>query len=204
MKTSDGKLFVIGGASRSGKTAWTKKRVWKLKRVIVWDVEDQWSKIKGFQRITSNAELVRLCSAVNGPLKIAFVAGGDLSKAFDLWAGCVFYWGRYCGPCVAVAEELADVSTPAKAPGNWGMLIRRGLKRGITIYAISQRWAEADKTALGNASRFVIFRVVGKDNKYMAERSGVPVDTITGLKPLHFVLVDAESGAISKVQKLKF
>lgn len=125
---------------------------------------------------------------------MAYVPGhGDIRAHFDLWAGCVMLWGRYSGPCVAVAEELADVSSQAKAPGNWGVLLRRGLKRGISVYAISQRWAESDKTAVGNASEFVCFRMSsGDDIAYMSRKTRVPVSELEGLAQLEFVRLTVE------------
>ena len=83
-----------------------------------------------------------------GPLRLAYVAGGSLQDEFDFWAGCVMYAGRYVEPLEAIAEELADVTSPGKAPGCWGILIRRGLKRGITLRCISQRWSEDRKSVV--------------------------------------------------------
>lgn len=187
LETVDGRLIVIAGASRSGKTAYTSKAIKTEKRVIVWDVEDQWSKLRGFQRVTSRAALLKAVQA-KGAARLAYVAGGDIKAEFDFWAGCAFHWARYYGPAVAIAEELADVTTSAKAPGNWGILLRRGLKRGATIYAISQRWSEADKTAVGNASEFVLFRMSsGDDVRYMSRKTRVPVTALEGLQPLEYV-----------------
>lgn len=181
MKTIDGELVVIAGKSRSGKTIHTAQRIKKHPRAIVYDPEDQWGALPGFRRITSRAELVAAVQK-SGAAKLAFVPSGDLKAAFDFWAGCAFYWGRYHGACAAVAEEIADVTTSSKAPGNWGILLRRGLKRGITIFAISQRWAEADKTALGNATEFVCFAMLPMDQDYMAKRTGIPADELATLR----------------------
>lgn len=187
LETVDGRLVVIAGASRSGKTAYTVRATKSAARIVVWDVEDQWSKLRGFRRITSRAALLAAMQKP-GPAKIAYVAGGEIKDEFDFWAGCVFYWARYSGPAVAVAEELADVTNASKAPGNWGILLRRGLKRGLSIFAISQRWSEADKTAIGNASEFVLFRMSsGDDVKYMSRKTRVPVTELDGLKPLEYV-----------------
>lgn len=187
MKTIDGRLVVVSGASRTGKTAWTRSQVEGRSRVLVWDVEDQWSTLRGFARITTRAELLSAAEA-RGPLRAAFVAGGDLGSAFDFFAGCASYAGRHVEPLTVVAEELADVTTPAKAPGNWGILLRRGLKRGIDIFAISQRWAEADKTALGNASEYVMFMSSSADDvRYLARKTRVPVADLDALRPLEFV-----------------
>lgn len=184
MLTNDGRLIVISGASRSGKTAYVKKQTAKDTRILAWDPEDQWSRLPGWQRITTRAQLAALVQK-GGSYKAGFVVGGDLQADFNFWAQCVMYAGKHVGPLTAIGEELADVSTPGKAPQHWGILIRRGLKRGITIYAISQRWAEADKTAIGNASEFVVFRASGDDVRYIARKSRIPEDDIAALKPTY-------------------
>lgn len=194
MKTKDGKLYVIGGASRSGKTAWTVLKVAKAPRVWAWDPEAQWCELRGWRKVTTRAELLKAAEKP-GAQRVAYVAGGTLAAEFDFWAGCAMYAGRYVEPLDVVAEELADVTTPAKAPGNWGILLRRGLKRGISIYAISQRWSEADKTAIGNASEFVLFRLSsGDDIRYLSRKTRVPEADLVGLARLEFVRFDAVEG----------
>lgn len=198
MKTDDGRLFVIGGASRSGKTAWTRKAVKGARRVCAWDPEDQWAQLPGWRRVTTRADLLREVTKP-GAFKIAYVAGGALPAEFGYWAGVVFHAGRYVGPLACIAEELADVTNPSKAPGDWGILLRRGLKRGITIYALSQRWSEADKTAVGNASDFVLFRQSSADDvRYLSRKTRVPESELDGLKPLEFVKFDALTGKIER------
>lgn len=203
MKTQDGRLYVIAGASRSGKTAWTRKQTAKARRAFAWDPEDQWAQLPGWVKVTTRKELLAAAQR-KGPQRIAYVAGGDLKAEFDFFAGCAMYAGRYVGPLDVIAEELADVTTPSKAPGNWGILLRRGLKRGITLWCISQRWSEADKTAVGNASDFVVFRQSsGDDVAYLARKTGLDVDAIRGLAPLDFVHLDALTGQ-HKRGRLKF
>lgn len=203
MKTEDGRLTVVAGASRSGKTAWVRKAIAKDKRVFVWDVEDQWSKLPGYTKVETQAALFAIAKKP-GPLKVAYVAGGDLKKEFDFWAGCVQCAGRYVAPVTAICEEIADVTTPSKAPGNYGILLRRGLKRGNDIYTISQRWAEADKTAVGNASAFVMFRMSsGDDVRYMARKTMVPFEELAGLKTIFYEGTDrVKETFFVKVDKL--
>ena len=203
MKTNDGQLFVIAGASRSGKTAWTRKRIAKARRIWAWDPEAQWCELPGWRKVSTRAELLAWAQKP-GAQKVAFVAGGQLKEDFDFWAGAVMYAGRYVALLDAVAEELADVTTPSKAPGNWGILVRRGLKRGISLYCISQRWSEADKTAFGNASDFVIFRQSsGDDVTYLARKTRVEQGEINGLVPLQYVHMNALNGEILR-GKLRF
>jgi hypothetical protein len=203
VKTQDGRLYVIAGASRSGKTIWTARQTAKARRVFAWDPEDQWSQQRGYRKVTTRAQLLEAVQKP-GPVKVAYVVGGQLAPEFDFFAGCAMYAARYVGPCDVIAEELADVTTPAKAPGNWGILLRRGLKRGATIWAISQRWSEADKTAVGNASDFVVFRQSsGDDSIYLARKLRLKVEEIDALMPLEFIKKDALTGQVDK-GKLKF
>lgn len=203
METVDGKLVVIGGRSRSGKTAYTVQAVKNAKRLAVWDPEDQWSQLRGFKRVTTRTALVAEILKP-GAFKIAFVAGGDLKAEFDYWAHTIFHAGRYIAPLDCIAEELADVTSPAKAPGNWGILLRRGLKRGINIYAISQRWAEADKTAVGNASEFVLFAQSSQDDvRYLARKTRVPERLINELVPLEYITFNPSTSTHVK-RKLTF
>lgn len=203
MKTEDGRLYVIAGASRSGKTAWTRQRTAKARRVLAWDPEAQWCEGPGWRKATTRAQLLQAAQAP-GPQRVAYVAGGKLGEEFNFWAGCAMYAGRYVEPVHAIAEELADVTTPSKAPGNWGILLRRGLKRGITIWAISQRWSEADKTAVGNATDFVVFRQSsGDDVRYLARKTRIAEAEINTLAPLQYVHLDALTGEIRR-GKLRF
>lgn len=198
MQTTDGRLYVIAGASRTGKTAWTAKHVKKSRRVIAYDPDEQWCQLPGWQRIETHAELLAATSQ-KGPARIAFIPGLDLHKSFQYFCKCALRWGRKFGPCDIVAEELADVTSASKAPGQWGLLLRRGLKRGISVYAISQRWAEADKTAMGNASLFVCFMMAtGDDISYMARKTRIPVPELEILKPLEFVTFDTATKNISR------
>lgn len=187
MKTEDGRLEVISGASRCGKTSYVAAEVEGVGRICAWDPEDQWAQLPGWVRVTNRRDLLQIMNR-HGPQKVAYVAGGKLSEHFNFWAGVVMYACRYVEPLAIIAEELADVTSPSKAPGNWGVLLRRGLKRGAVIYAISQRWAEADKTALGNSSSFIIFRQnTADDARYMARKTRVPQAEIDALRPFEFI-----------------
>jgi hypothetical protein len=196
LKTDDGRLIVVSGASRCGKTTQVANEVKNERRICAWDPEDQWSKLPGWRKVTSRRALMEAMQA-RGHVRIAFVPGPDLKGDFDFWCAVVFHAGRFVAPLVAVAEELADVTTPSKAPGHWGILLRRGLKRGIKIYAISQRWAEADKTAIGNCSEFILFAARGDDIKYIARKARVPEERLEALAPLEFLRVDPLTKAIT-------
>lgn len=189
MKTSDGKLFVISGASRCGKSTKVARMVRSSRRAIAWDPEAQWCELPGWRKVTTRRQLLAAVQA-RGHMRIAYVSAGDLKADFDYCCRCAYFAGRYIEPIDFVGEELADVTTTSKAPPGWGILVRRGLKRGINIYAISQRWAEADKTAMGNASVYVIFASRGEDVNYIARKTMLPVTELAELRALEYIVFD--------------
>ncbi|GGI16909.1 hypothetical protein [Oxalicibacterium faecigallinarum] len=189
MKTIDGRLIVVSGASRCGKSTQVARMVATSKRVVAWDPEDQWAALPGYRKITTRDELLQAIQTP-GHMRLAYVTGGNLKDEYDFLCRAVFYAGRYIKALDFIGEELADVSTPGKAPTHWGILVRRGLKRGINIYAISQRWAEADKTAIGNASEYVCFLSRPDDTDYVAKKTGIPVAELAALEAFEFIQYD--------------
>jgi hypothetical protein len=203
VKTQDGRLVILGGASRSGKTAYARKEAGKASPAFCFDIEAQWGALPGWVRFDS-AQAWAAAVLSGRPGRYALVPSGDLSQAFAYFCSIVFRYADTRGRCTVIAEELADVTSIGKAPAKWGALLRRGLKRGVSIFAISQRWAEADKTALGNASEFVIFRQSSADDvKYLARKTRVPAKEIDALLPLEFVKYDALSQTHTR-GKLRF
>ncbi len=199
----DGRLIVLAGASRSGKTAYARKQAGARNPAFAFDIEDQWGLMPGWTRHDSASLFAGAVLAHRGG-RHAFVPSGNLADCFAYFCTVVFTYASKHGACSVIAEELADVTSPGKAPSAWGSLVRRGLKRGVTIYAISQRWAEADKTALGNASEFVLFRQSSADDvRYLARKTRVPAEEINDLKPLEFVRYDAHAQTHTR-GKLRF
>lgn len=189
MKTVDGRLTVVSGASRCGKSTLVAKLVASSRRVVAWDPEDQWAALPGYRKITTRDEMWEAIRTP-GNMRLAYVTGGDLKEEYDFLCRAVFYAGRYIKAMDFIGEELADVSSPGKAPTHWGILVRRGLKRGINIYAISQRWAEADKTAIGNASEYICFLSRPDDTKYVARKTGIPVEELAALNAYEYIQCD--------------
>lgn len=189
MITQDGKIFIFSGKTRSGKTAKAVLLEKALKKpfVIAWDPDAQWCDLPGFKKITSIVQLREIVKAGKRG-KYAFVCNGDLKADFEKVCACVFHYAMFFGESLFIAEELADVTGSGKAGPEWGKVVRRGLKRGLSIIAISQRWQEADKTALDNASEAFIFApATVKGAKYLHEMIGLPVTVITELQRFQFV-----------------
>lgn len=188
MITNDGKIYIFSGKARSGKSAKAAllEKALKYKTVFAWDPEAQWCDQPGFKKITSIIQLREIVKA--GKVgKYAFVCNGDLRAGFEKMCACVFHWGMFFGPALYIAEELSDVTSTAKAGPYWGMLIRRVLKRGVSVFAISQRWQESDKTAIGNYSEAFIFKPTPRDESYVAAVFGLPLQEVVSLRQFEFI-----------------
>lgn len=194
-------ITVVIGSSGSGKTAWTGQRVSGSRRLLVWDaVGDFWPRLPGVQCFSSRAQLVDAVLSAGRGGAGRFVFMPQTLDVFGWWCAVALAWGR----CSVVAEELADVTSPGKAPDGWGQLVRRGRHAHIDLYAITQRPAESDKTVMGNATGYHVgFLRRPGDRLYMSKELGLPVEVLDNMQPLDYVDVFAD-GRISPVQKLTF
>lgn len=187
---NDGKIIIVSGKSRSGKSAYTKDELNQYQRCIAWDAKGEYGRLAGWTVVNSLAELVAYCIEKGSkPGKVAYKPKGHEmvpgSPTFDQWARIALEWTKV-EPATAVAEELADVSSSGKASPGWGQLVRKGLEYGGDIYAVMQRPAEADKTVFGNASEIVSFMLVrANDKAYMAQEMGTTPDELPA-QPLHY------------------
>lgn len=176
----EARITIITGSSGSGKSAWTKQQVNKARRLLIWDIDDEYGDLTGIKTFNNLGQL----AFVLKNSKIGRFRYVGAFADFDLFCQCVFAWGK----CVCVVEELAGVTTPAKAPQGWHTLVSRGRKRDITIYAITQRPSESDKTIMGNASTFHAGRMNREaDRVYMAKEMDINLQEIKDLKPLEFI-----------------
>jgi hypothetical protein len=191
-RTAD--IRAVCGGSGSGKSSYVKAELKRLKpsRLIIWDPVDEYGEVANV-RVTTCRDLVDILSRYpHGALKIRFVAEGQ--KNFEFWAKCAFAWTN----AAVVAEETADVTSPSKAPPNWGQLIRRGRARGLApIFALTQRPAESDKTALGNATIIRCGRLSrAADRKMMAAEMDISPSVVAKLLPLDYVMKDMNSNKV--------
>jgi len=196
--TRKAEIITVCGSSGSGKSAWVKQQIAKDKRVIIWDTDDEYQSITN-NRAATIPELTALMRQAGDkkPMCIRLVCDGAY---FNLWSAAVFAFGN----CTAVAEELADVTTPSKAPAGWGQLVRRGRKRGIKIFAVTQRPSESDKTTIGNASAIhcgMLNR--SADRKYMAAELDITEQELSALGELEYLHREHKTKTLTK-GKLKF
>lgn len=195
----DGKIIAVTGASGSGKTAWLKRQIVGFDRQLIWDPQCQYS--EGRTVITN--KLLLVAAIQKTAVKIAFQPKS--LKDFDYWSKCAFTFARIGADlgkmsCV-VAEEIADVTHPAKAPENWGILVRRVRAFGGVVYAITQSPAESDKTVFRNAMEIHCCNLASPpDRARMSTYLDLPLADIVGINrgKLEFIHKDMLSGKVEK------
>lgn len=188
-------ITLVCGASGSGKTAWLIKRIRRAPRVVVWDMKGEYARDHGFTLLDSKSALIAaLRSAKAGRFAFRSIVPGD----FDFFCRAAYAWGK----CVVIAEELADVTTPGKAPLGWGMVVRRGRDRALDVYGVTQRPAESDKTIIGNATLMHCAMLPRfADRQYMAREMDMEPERITALQPLEWI---EREGMTTRTGKVTF
>lgn len=190
----EGRLYVVAGASRSGKSLWTAQQVARTPRVLVWDLLGEWSSRYRCARVSSFDELV---ARIEQRARLAFHRPGMVGD-FETFCRLAFCWLRLA-PGALVIEETATVTHAGKAPPAWGDLVRMSLRYGVDLYALTQRPAESDKTAFGNASVIHAGRAVTpRDRATLAEYLDVPVAAVAALRPLEWIERDYVTGVSRK------
>jgi len=181
---NDGLLVAVAGATRWGKSHWLKKQIADATRVLVRDPRGEYL-AEGFTPARNAQELaVLLREAGKGPARIAFWASDSEFPAFCRLA---YAWGMLW-PAVIIAEEIASVVPPGKAPKEWGDLVRMGLYYGNHIYAVTQRPQEADKTTWHNASMMHFHGFTHTDAQEAAAKIlGVPFEMVATLEKYDYL-----------------
>lgn len=188
------RIILICGGTGTGKSAWVKQQIARAARCIVWDITGEYGRV-GFVSLYTASDLIAALKRPQG--RFAFVPRD--TSLFDFFCRAAYAWGR----CVVVVEELADVTTPGKAPPGWGVILRRGRHRSLTVYGITQRPAESDKTIIGNATLIHCCKLKrAPDRAYMAREMGAPLSALDVLKPLEW-LESSELGRVTR-GKMRF
>ena len=126
--------------------------------------------------------------------RIAF-AGERSVETFEWWCEVVWSVLDARHRTFAIAEELAAVSTPAKATPNAGILIREGRGYGLSFHGTSQRPQEIAKTFYENCD----IRYYGRTRNQQLRRAwaaemDVDPDRLKNLDKLEFLRDDGTAG----------
>lgn len=175
----DGRIIVVVGSTGSGKSQWVRQQIKTAPRLWVWDVKPEYHTLKGAVVVRNAGDLLSAAQKKNNQ-RVLYVVPPTPAN-FEWWARCAYVAARV-KQITIVAEEIADVTSPGKAPLHWGQLVRKVRATGSDLFAITQRPAESDKTAIGNASLFHVGRISRKkDRVYMAAELDVLESAIASL-----------------------
>jgi len=204
-KKTQGKVWVVSGSSRNGKSVLTQSEILSFLFILVWDVDGEYTKDEwpegGLVTVRTLNDLYNLITAKGDkPLRVAFQP--ESLDVFDDFCELAIAWGTDIqaagiGELAVVVEETADISSPGKATGNFRILIGRGMKRGITLFCVTQRPSESEKTSLGNAKYIVTYYMTrDNDKNYMAKEVGCKPEEIDGLEPYYYLKKDVDNRKI--------
>jgi hypothetical protein len=119
-------------------------------------------------------------------------------REFDAFCRLAWVWIRAARGALVI-EELASVTTPGKAPPAWGDIVRAGLRYGPSLYALTQRPSESDKTVMGNATVIHSHAMArANDRRYMAAELDTDPAELAKLRPLEWVERDRRTGELRR------
>ena len=192
-------IYAALGARGTGKSAWTKQTLGKIKpsRLAVWDLMQEYEGLTVYTRL---GDAIRAMNART--FRIAFHPSRDdavRAGQFDRWCKALLAAGRVC----CVVEELAFVTKPMKAPPGWRemILLGRHPKHELTIIGTSQRPASVDKDFLSNCDLVHCGRLAYKADAVKAcEVLGVPFEEVLRMPDLSYIERGAGAGEAKRGQ----
>lgn len=171
-------IRAVLGAPGTGKSHYTKEQISKAKRVLIWDLEDEYTDTEA---VPLSVLAERLHHAGRRGFRLRYIPSTDATKRaaeFDIFCRIVMA----VGSMLVVIEELRFMTTPSRAPAGWAGITLRGRKRGVKVIGTSQRPASIDKDFLGAAT---IIRVGAlnypADRKAVADVMGIGMEEIEAL-----------------------
>jgi DNA helicase HerA-like ATPase len=198
----------IWGASGSGKSAYTKRRIKTARRVVVFDPLDEY----GFKRVSRLDDVRRAMIADPHIFKVSYVppAGKEpaaLSGLCNLLMRAQKpYKDTGKGQGITLVIEEMNLSFPVaggaqKCPG-FAEICSRGRHYGIEVIGISQRIAEVSTRFRGNCTETVVFRQKGPRDQEAAaaelgcHKSKLPAENLQYL--------EAKAGQLRGPLRLRF
>lgn len=170
----------VFGVTRSGKTTWLLSQLAKRPRVVVVDIDGEYSRFRSSGRgllaeEMRASELSQYPTKLREPhLSLAVIPDDDTPRAGARAFALVAELARnYQMPLTLVAEEVGDWGQMAE--GELRTLVTRGAKRGVQLIVVAQRPALVPKTVRSQLSQLVMFRTVEPgDLEALEERTHSP------------------------------
>jgi len=187
------------GATGCGKSHEVKARLLERAdpRLITIDPDGEYAAIAPVY--LSLSSLTR-STAESSTFRVGFIPSDDRDTGIEQFNFlCRLAWERaqqHGSVCFAV-DELADFTEPNAAPRYWRRLVRRGRKYGVSVFAISQRPADVDKTIFSNASMIRTGRLNrANDQVELARSLNVPLAQVAALSGFDFIERDGHTGEL--------
>lgn len=189
-RRTEGRAVLVAGSAGSGKTSWTRQQVRTELRLLVWDSAGEWTRsgeVLPLRSLTELHQRVQMYIHADQAMRYGYV--GPVTDAhFDAFCKLAWVWMRAHPRGVLLVEELADVTSPGKAPAAWGEIVRKHRHVAGTVYALTQRPAESDKTIVGNATIIHTGRMnMARDREYMAACLDIPLSEVSALPDLAYI-----------------
>jgi hypothetical protein len=211
----DGEAIFVVGSRGAGKTEWVMQQTHKASRLLVWDSLQQWSKRGLVEPVWSISQLRDVVLAdmsrpgrfrygYAGPIAITLARKLPLRPVrvpmFEPFCRIAWAWLRKRKGSTLVVEELADVTQPGKAPDAWGEIVRKSRHAAAsTVYALTQRPAESDKTIAGNCDLLHCGRLSNPDDrKSLSKYLDEPVTDISALESLQWIERDMRTRRLQR------
>lgn len=208
--------IAVYGASKSGKSTYVKALIKSRRRVVVFDVMEEYGGTgRGFVTVrradyagqaAAGRAILRLMADRWRDFRIAYVPQAGMEKEELSWLSKLVceaqrpFKGKKDGlPLTLVVEEMntafSDKSLPSNCMG-FGEICSRGRHCWIEAVGISQRPAEVNTRFRGNATETICFRLAdAADLGWIRATLGSEyVDKIRSLKPHHYVKRDEFGG----------
>ena len=201
MSASNAARVGVWGRSGSGKSAYIKKLIKGKRRVVVFDVMDEYAPL-GFKVIRGDLDAVRVAMRDNWQgFKIAYVPPANVeTRALSALSRLLLraqepyrQTGKGSGLTLVVEEmnKCFSIATGqaqgAKASG-FAEICSRGRHYGITVYGASQLVSEVSMRFRGNCDETVSFAQKGpRPTAAAAAEIGCDVSRIQELTKLHYL-----------------
>lgn len=196
--------IAVFGATGSGKTAWTKQHLARIKprRLLVWDFKHDPALDGLGEPFTELPALIDAARSKTFSLRYLVNHGADFHAQFDVF--CRVAWEL--GDLWLFVDELPEVTKANKAPPAWRRLVNVGRQyqaggrvKWISIIGAGQRPAECDKSFIGNADVVHTGRLGdATEAKKIAAAWGLGQRDLIDLPNLHWLEKRADSSEIHR------
>lgn len=169
----------------------------RARRLLVWDGKGiDWGERQGCQ--VAGLRELQARALEGAPVRLS-IRVPTTPEHFLAFCRIAWVWGRH-KPGTIVVDEIADVTTPGKAPRAWGEICRKVRAFGTDVYVTTQRPAECDKTAQGNAMLFHCgWQSDAEDQLYVARRllgNRAHLERVAALQQLQYLERDVRTQQI--------